>query len=103
MIIIENQPVMCIHVCGDHRRRKEVAEKETGPLTEELKRKFKELSTERDALNAEMEDLNRQALGIQCANPRIMQVTTPKLEPGFPLHVTILLCYLPLGFSVVVV
>ncbi|KAK9915722.1 hypothetical protein WJX75_003203 [Coccomyxa subellipsoidea] len=54
------------------RRRKKIAE-DACELTDEVKEQFRAMTADRDELQAQIDDLHRQAAAIQCANPRVMQ------------------------------
>jgi hypothetical protein len=58
-----------------HRRRKKIAE-DACELTDEVKEQFRAMTADRDELQAQIDDLHRQAAAIQCANPRVMQART---------------------------
>ncbi len=63
-------------VCA-RSRAKERAEAETGPWTAALQAELGGVSDDRDALRAQVADLQQQAAGINCANPRVMQARLP--------------------------
>lgn len=68
-----------------HRRRKKIAE-DACELTDEVKEQFRAMTADRDELQAQIDDLHRQAAAIQCANPRVMQAR--KHLNLYPSHLT---------------
>ncbi|BDA44497.1 Structural maintenance of chromosomes protein 5 [Coccomyxa sp. Obi] len=54
------------------RRRKKIA-KDACQLTDEIKAFFRDLPSDKEELQQQIDELHGQAAAIQCANPRIMQ------------------------------